>query len=295
MEGEPMAAEMPKTDADVAEKLELPFSPRTIRLLLAKKLQELRLQAGITPEQLKLMHLGVPSTTSRMEAGLVSVTPYKVKALCEVYGLTKVQTAEVVALATQALESSIFDDFSDVIPRPFSVYVQLESLATRVFAWEAELMPGLLQTPDYARAVFEAYHPPVDARGIERSLAIRQERQRIVFARPEVRLSFVLGEGVLARQVGGPDVAAQQLLHLRGLSASKQVEIRVHPWSAGAHAAMLGSFSLLEFDDPRLASVAYIESAAGAKNIDKDKMVAVHRERFELIYRQSVRLEEYAP
>ena len=267
-----------------------------VRLVLGKKLRELREAAGVDPGQLSRLKLGSPSTTSRIETGKVSVLPHKVVALCKVYGVDQETANELERLAFRASEDSILEDYSDVIPRWFSIYVQLEATAARIFAWEADVMPGLLQTAEYARSIFRAFQPALDPRAIERSVIIRQERQRAVLAtRPEARVLAVLGEGVLARQVGGPEVMAAQHDHLLTLCATGQVGIRVLTWSAGAHAAMEGSFSLLEFDDSDLVDVAYVENAAGAKYIDKEHLVPRYREMFESIMEQSIPLEEYTP
>jgi transcriptional regulator with XRE-family HTH domain len=267
----------------------------TVRLVLGKKLRELREAAGIDPSQLSKLKLGSASTTSRIETGKVPVAPYKVVALCKLYGVDQATTDELESLAYRSSEDSILDDYSDVIPRWFSIYVQLEASASRIRSWEPDVLPGLLQTAAYARAVFEAYRPPLEPTAVERSLAIREQRQRAVFAEQhQAHVFAVLGEGVLARQVGGPAVAAAQLDHLRMLCGSGQATIRVLTFDVGAHAAMEGSFSLLEFDDSDLGDVAYVENAAGAKYIDKARLVPRYREMFDAVYRKSIPLEDYA-
>jgi len=267
----------------------------TVRLVLGHKLRQLREAAGIDPAQLVKLKLGSVSTTSRMETGKVPVAPHKVVALCRLYKVDQATADELETLAFRSSEETILDDYGDVIPRWFSIYVQLEAAADRISAWQPDVMPGLLQTPQTARAIFEAFRPELDERTVERCLIIRAERQRIVFNRPETRIRAVLGEGVLLRQVGGVEVAAAQREHLRALCAAGQVEVRVLTWSSGAHAAMLGSLSLLEFDHSSLVDVAYCESAAGAKYIDKAVEVLRYREMFESVYGRSVPLEEYAP
>ena len=267
----------------------------TVRLVLGHKLRQLREAAGIEPRQLAKMKLGSVSTTSRMETGKVPIVPHKVVALCRFYGVDQATMDELETLAFRSSEDTILDDYGDVIPRWFSIYVQLEAAADRISAWQPDVMPGLLQTPATARAIFEAFRPELDERTIERCLIIRSERQHAVFGRPETRIRVVLGEGVLLRQVGGAEVAAAQREHLRSLCATDQVQVRVLTWSSGAHAAMLGSLSLLEFDHSTLVDVAYCESAAGAKYLDRASDVLRYRTMFKSVFEQSIPLEEYAP
>jgi len=268
----------------------------TVRLVLGKKLRDLREAAGIDSGQLAKLKLGSQSTTSRMETGRAPVAPHKVVALCRLYGVDQATTDELESLAFRSSEDSILDDYSDVIPRWFSIYVQLESLASRISTWQPTVLPGLLQTTDYARAVFARFRPALDPRAIERSVSIREERQRVVFAtRPSPQIRAVLDAGVIARQMGSPAIATTQLEYLRALSAAGRVAIRVLPWSAGAHAALEGPFTVLEFDNSALTDVVYAESAAGAKYIDKARELPRFREKLESVIELSVPLEEYTP
>ena len=265
----------------------------TIRLVLGMKLRELRLASGIDTATLTRLKLGSAATISRIENGKVPVMPYKVVALCRAYGVDQATTDELEALAFRLSEDSILDDYGDVIPRWFSLYVQLEGLATRLRLWASDVMPGLLQTADTARAIYMATRPALEPAAIERSVAIRQTRQRAVFGRPEARICAVLGEGVMLRQVGGTKVHAFQIEHVRALNETQQVEVRVLTWASGAHAGMAGVFNLLAFETSDLPDIAYCESAAGAKYIDRPRLVPAYHEAFHSIYAQATPLEEY--
>lgn len=269
-----------------------------VRFLLGIKLRELRLAAGVEPRHLAKLKLGSTSTTSRVENGQVPVAPDRVVALCKLYGVDQETTDQLETLAFRSSEESVVDEFSDVIPQWFTMYVGLESLAKKIRAWQPLVLPGLLQTPAYARAVFQAYRPALDVRSVDRSVTLRETRQRAVFSVPEpdrASLVVVLDEGVLLREMGGPQVAAAQLEHLRGLSAKRLAEIRVLRWSAGEHAALEGPFTMMEFGGSPLPDMVYVESSAGAKYLDRVRQLPRFRERFTSIIEKSVLLEEYAP
>jgi hypothetical protein len=201
-----------------------------------------------------------------------------------------------VGLALRTREERIWDDYTDLLPGSFGTLVDLEVTANRICTYQPDVMPGLLQTPEYARAVFQASSPPVSPEDVERLVVVRAQRQSGVFGgRAGTQIQAVLNEAVLARQVGGREVAADQLRHVRKLDATDRVSVRVLTYASGAHASMRGSFTLLEFADPEEPSVAYVESPAGARLIEQPAQFASHREVFLSLIRQSIPLEEYTP
>jgi hypothetical protein len=180
-----------------------------------------------------------------------------------------------------------------VIPEWFKLYVGLEASASRMFGYDGEVVPGELQTLEYARAVFGA-EQPVDSEAAERHIKLRMQRQKALFARkPSIRLVAVLGEGTLTRSVGGEQVLKGQIEHLRKLSLEDTIEIRVLPFSAGAHAAMAGAFRILEFDDPDDPDVVYLESHVGALYLEEEAEVDEYRRIFDLIRKDSVPVGEF--
>ncbi|MFY1637856.1 DUF5753 domain-containing protein [Solwaraspora sp. WMMB335] len=153
---------------------------------------------------------------------------------------------------------------------------------------------GLLQTPDYMRAVFRAADPQASEQQIERLVSLRLDRQISYYDREQpARIVAVLGEGALAREVGGPAVMAEQRAHLASMGRRVRVEIRVLPWSAGAHAAFAGAFTVLDFADPDDPDVVYVESHMGARYLERPVELAEYRRVFRLIREQSVPIEEH--
>ena len=128
----------------------------------------------------------------------------------------------------------------------------------------------------------------------ERQVKLRMQRQETLFGRrPAPRLVTVLGEGAVTRQVGGEAVLGAQIEHLRRVARRDNVEIKVLPWSVGAHAAMAGAFRILDFDDPDDPDVVYLESHVGALYLEEPAEVNEYRRIFELIRANAIPVEDY--
>ena len=271
-----------------------PGSAVTLRRSLGRRLRALREGAGMGLNDMPTV--GKRLKIWRLEKGEGVYRSAEIRELCRLYGVSGAEKEELASLADRTIEERIWDDYTDLLPGSFGTLVDLEQTANRIDAYEPDVMPGLLQTADYARAVFEASSPPVPPPDVERLVVVRTQRQQGVFAgRAGARIHAVLNEAVLARKVGGRDVARAQLEHVRALDATAQVDVRVLTWEAGAHPAMRGSFSLLEFADPSEPTVAYVESPAGARIIDKPGQVAVYRGQFSALTKKSIPIKEYLP
>lgn len=234
----------------------------------------------------------------RLEAGKHSVKPQDIAVLCAHYGITardEVETLQALALATQ--ERSWWHIYGDdAVPEWFSLYVELEPTASLIRKYEAEFIPGLLQTHDYARAVYRAYRPHAAAEEIERLIAVRMDRQKIFDRARGHRLHAVVNEAVLLRTVGGDEVMAAQLASLRAAAERPGTTIDVLPLRAGAHAAMNGSFAILDFPDPREdPSMAYIETAISAAYLQKPAELERYTAIFTRILPSTIPLQEYSP
>jgi hypothetical protein len=191
---------------------------------------------------------------------------------------------------TAITENGWWEDYSD-LPTGFRMYVELEAAASGISTWDAELIHGLLQTPAYHRAVFEAEEWPTPDAG-ERQVRLRAERQRAAFDwTPPLQVSAVIGEGALARQVGGKTVMAEQNEHLLKLSRRPNVDLHVLGWTAGAHAAMKGAFTVLGFDKPDDPDVVYLETVADGRYMEQSDLLARYRRNFERVRSRSVPLE----
>jgi hypothetical protein len=264
-----------------------------VRRALGRRLMRLRMGSGKNRKDVVDAKLGISEATlSRIETGKGPVTGANVRALCWLYGVDQSTTDALAELAVGTSQEEWWDS-SPLIPEWFKLYMGLEVSARRICSYEGEIIPGELQTEDYAQAVYAAAAPG-DDEGAERHVKLRIQRQGTMFARkPPPQLQYVLGEGALTRLVGGADVMQGQIAHVRKTAKLAHVEVRVLPWSVGAHAAMASAFRILDFDDPEDPDVVYIESHLGAVYLEEPAELAAYRAIFDLIHAQSIPIAEF--
>jgi hypothetical protein len=157
--------------------------------------------------------------------------------------------------------------------------------------WEAQVVPGLLQTDEYARAVIEVGADIADPQTIQRRLALRMARQAVLTRDPPPRLSVVLDESVLRREVGGREVLDRQLQHLFDASHRSGVELLVLPFTAGAHAALSESFVIFDFEIDSRAPVVHSEDLTGGQFRTAPEDVRVYRGAFDDLRRRALPVE----
>jgi transcriptional regulator with XRE-family HTH domain len=280
----------------MGESMSIPGST-VLRRQLGRRLRRLREAAGKSERDIEEASLASRATLWRIETGKTPVKVADVRALCWLYGADRATTDALAGMAVGTTAQGWWEDYGDVVPDWFGLYVGLEATAAQLRIYDPELVHGLLQTPDYIGAVVRAAQPGVDERMVRRQIELRGERQQTLNRQPApLRLSAVFGAGVLARPVGGEAVMAAQVRRLRELAALAHVEVRVLPWSAGAHAAMhTGAFTVLDFDDPDDPAVVYLETHTGARYLERPEELAAYRRLFDLVHQQSVPIEEYEP
>jgi transcriptional regulator with XRE-family HTH domain len=270
--------------------------PTVVRRQLGRRLRRLREESGKTEQQVEDAKLVSRTKLWRMESGKVSIKIPDVRTLCWFYGADDKLTDALATMALGTLEQGWWEEYGDVVPGWFRLYVGLEGAASQIEYYDGELVPGEFQTEDYARAIFRTAQPDNgDEDAIGRLVALRMERQETLLQRdPPPRLVVVLGAGSLARQVGGPAAMAAQIDRLRHLDTLDHIEIRVLPWDAGAHASMLGAFRIMDFADQEDPDVVYLETQVGSRYLEKASHLTTYRQTFSTIYHQAVPLKEYS-
>jgi transcriptional regulator with XRE-family HTH domain len=240
-------------------------SPTFPRFQLGKQLRMLREQAKLTTEDVGLQLDCSPSTISRMEGGKVGIRRSTLERMLEIYDLTDDEHREtLIALAKEGKRRGWFARYGD-LPPSYSRFIGLESAAVEMRDYEALVVPGLLQTEEYTRALLQAGAPdvagPLDE-AVEAHVRARNERQALL-TKPENPLSLivVLDESVIRREIGGRDVMRSQLKRLAEAARMRNVTIQILPFNGGAYAGMAGSFAILKFTDA--PSVVYAEALAG--------------------------------
>lgn len=218
------------------------------RRTLAADLRRLRLATGRTIDDVA-GHLGCsPAKVSRMETGAVKVGLSDLRVALELYGVADSERAALFDLARSARTRGWWEEFSDVVPQRSATFFGLEDAAVTIESHCTSLVPGLLQTEAYARALIGS-PPDVPARVVRRRVALRM-RRRVLLDRPAgPHLHVVLDEAVLHRRIGGAAVMDEQLEHLRAVARRPRVRLQVLEFAAGAHTAAGVGFTVFGFAD----------------------------------------------
>jgi transcriptional regulator with XRE-family HTH domain len=245
-------------------------SPTVRRRRLRSELRRIRTSLGLTIEDVQKRtrgDIGI-STLSRWETGDRSIRPNDLRALLDVYGLTDNSEREaLLTLCRQAKERGWWQSYGSAVPDWFQSYVGLESEASAIHEYSAELVPGLLQIADYYRAFLST--APADA-DIDKKIQVRTERQALLTtAEGAPEYWAVLNEAVVRRSVGSNTAMRRQLERLADLADLPNVTIQLLPFSAGVHPAMDGGFSILGFPEPSDPSVVYLENSAGSVYLEE--------------------------
>ena len=210
------------------------------------------------------------SKISRMELGRVSFKERDVADLLTLYGVTDEEEREAwLTLARQANTPGWWQREGDILPSWFQPYLGLESAAVLIRTYEVQFIPGLLQTPEYARAVILLGHGNAPPAEVERRVAVRMKRQHVLARDDPPQLWVVVDEGALRRPIGGPEVMRAQLRALVDATKLPHVRLQVIPFNVGGHAAAGGSFSILRFPEQDLPDVVYVEQLTSALYLDK--------------------------
>jgi transcriptional regulator with XRE-family HTH domain len=265
-------------------------APTVLRMILGRQLEELRTRAGLTYEQ-AAEAIGVShSTIRRMEAAKVArLRVADVEKLLQTYGVTDQQEIDTFLKSVrEANKRGWWHTYRDVLPDWFAAYLSLEQAALQIRAYEAEFVPGLLQTEDYARALLGAGNPHAPTEATERRVALRMRRQELLSRPSPPRVWVVMDETVLRWPVGGPKVMRAQIDHLIAMNALPHVTLQVMPFSNGPHPAMrAGAFHLFRFRAPELPDIVYLSGLVGAVYLDKADDVVVYREALDRLGAQS--------
>ncbi len=261
--------------------------PTVQRLVLGSQLHQLRESRGITAEQAAEAIRGSHSKISRMEHGRVGFKERDVADLLTLYGVTdSEERAALINLARQANTPGWWHAYSDILPSWLEPFVGLEAAASVIRTYQIQLVPGLLQTEGYARALIlqgQAANEDQVARRIE----LRVSRQAVLSSPNPPQLWAVVDEGALRRPVGGRKVVRDQLQHLIEMTDHPAVTLQILPFTAGPHSAMGGPFTILRFAEPDLHDVVYIEQLTSALYLEKPTEVDSYLEVMEQLCLQA--------
>jgi hypothetical protein len=248
--------------------------PMALRIALGAHLRRLREASRITPAQAGDAIRATHSKISRLERGRSGAKQRDVADLLTLYGVTDEAEREVVlALARQAGAPGWWQQYNDVLPRWFELYVGLERAASIIRTYEVQFVHGLLQTEDYARAVILIANGQAPRDEIERRVSVRMKRKQLLTQRGAPELWTVLDEAVLRRPPSGPEVMRAQLEHLLEMTDLPNVTLQIVPFDVGPHAAAGGPFTILRFPEPDLPDLVYLEQLDSATYLDHPDQV----------------------
>ncbi|MEV6131075.1 helix-turn-helix transcriptional regulator [Streptomyces violaceusniger] len=245
-------------------------APTVLRVVLGKRLQDLREKAGLSFEQAGRALDVTHATIRRMEKAEVGLKLPYVEKLLRTYGVIDPEEVEgFLSLAREANKAGWWHRFRDVLPEWFNTFVSLEVEANLIRAYEPHYIPGLLQTEDYARAVLRAGMPHAPESEIERNVALRIERQALLTRDNPPMLWVVMDETVVRRPIGGSETMRAQIARLIEEAEAPHIRLQIMPFDAGPHPAMYGPFHIFRFPIPELPDIAYTESLVSGSYFDQ--------------------------
>jgi transcriptional regulator with XRE-family HTH domain len=252
-------------------------SPTVRRRELGALLRALRNQNGLTVEQAADQLLCSPSKVSRMETGHGAATPRDIRDLCNLYAVT--DQAERDRLMKLARESKL-QGWWQSYDLTYATYVGLEAEAVAISDFQSSVVPGLLQTPDYARAGHEGTMPRLTNEQIEMQIQAKLTRQSLLTQANPLTFRAVMDEAVLRRVVGGPQVMGKQLDRLIEVARLPNVTLQIIPFTVGSHPGLESNFNILELPKPT-PSIVFVEGLVGSMYLERAEDLKRYQEVFE--------------
>ncbi|MBV8541272.1 MAG: helix-turn-helix domain-containing protein [Pseudonocardiales bacterium] len=254
--------------------------PTVQRRRLRAELRNARDTAGLRQADVARAMDWSLSKLMRIERGEVSVSTNDLRALLNHYGVKeKGKVNGLLELARSARGSSFYDQYADLLKPGFKEYLAYEASASVIRQYEPVLIPGLLQTEEYARGLFEGMSRATPE-AADKGWTVRQHRQDLVDRESPPEMRYVLDEAVLRRHVGRGHAMRRQLERIKELAAEPNISIQVIPFHCGAHPGMAGSFVLLEFADPNLSDLLHLEGIDSTTIRDDTELIARYLDRF---------------
>lgn len=252
-------------------------SPTIRRRELGVMLRDLRMGAGLTIDQVAERLLCSPSKISRIETARRALSPRDVRDLCDLYGvIDQAEVDRLMALSRESRQRAWWQEYD----LPYSTYLGLEAEASFIDEYKSGIVPSLLQTEDYARAVIRGMMPLVRGDVVEQYLKATLTRQRLLAQGTPPRLQVILDEAVLHHAVGEPSVMARQLDHILELVKQPNIKIQIVPYEIGAHPGLDSPFAILRFTDSLLPEVVYVEGLVGHLYLERKADVDRYKQAF---------------
>ncbi|MFJ8540447.1 helix-turn-helix domain-containing protein [Streptomyces sp. NPDC093586] len=238
-------------------------SAALLRLRLRTELRKARMAAGLTQREVADRMEWSPSKLIRIEAGEVGISVNDLRPLVAAYGITDRRKLEELLNMARGSRRMPFAEYRDLYSKDFLQFLALESAAWINRQYNSLVIPGLLQTEEYMRAVMQAFGKDMPEELIERGVEARLARQELLEEAEGRQFFFILDESVVHRLTGGRGVMRAQLEHLADLSMRDHITIQILPFSVGAHPGIQGPFTLFEFQAEEMEDALFIEDSRG--------------------------------
>ncbi len=259
---------------------------------LATELRRLRDGARLTGEEVAERLGWSPSKVSRIETATTAPSPADLRQLLDLYEVTGTQRERLELLSQNAGQRGWWDAYADTLDSDYAALIALEDQAATLRSYAAQIVPGLVQTEDYAREIVRSgswTYPPGE---IERRVQVRMNRQRVLTRAEPLNWAAVIDEAVLHHRVGPPEVMRQQLKHLVEMSTRPNVEVQVLPNTAGAHPAVYGGFVIIGFPELIATDVVYLENLTSSIYVERETEVFRYSLAFDQLRTLSLDAEE---
>ncbi|UYQ62199.1 helix-turn-helix domain-containing protein [Streptomyces peucetius] len=251
--------------------------PRTPREKYGEELRLRRTAAELTQEALGEQVVCSPTLISHYEAGRRLPSPDDARRIDR-------------ALGTDGFFARWLEDLETKYADHFAAVAELEQQACLIQQFALSIVPGLLQTDDYARAIFRSYRPNHRPEELDRAVVIRTERARILEGLSKPVMWTLLDEAVLRRQVGGPRTMADQLHKIADMAEAGRLRLHVLPFGSGAHALMESLLTLMDFEDS--APIAYVEGLFTGRLMDEPALVSASQTAYALALSDALSQQE---
>ena len=234
-------------------------NPTLRRRELGFLLRQLRLDRGLSLDEAAEGLLFSTTKLSRLETGRSGAFQRDIRALCQFYQVDPAECQRLMTLAREGKQRGWWQEYA----LPYATYVGLEDQAASISEYKSDVVSGLLQVEDYARAVLRAMEPPLSEAAIERQVEARVKRQDVLTKDNGPWFHCILDEGALRRPVGGPAVMRAQLERIIDRAGLGKVTFQLIPLGLGAHPGLESNFIVLDFETPMVNDVVYVEGLVG--------------------------------
>ncbi|MDT0461912.1 helix-turn-helix domain-containing protein [Streptomyces gibsoniae] len=263
------------------------YGPAVRRRKLGAELRELRARAGLTSGQAAACVGWHQSKVSRIETGSSGVKPRDVGLLLDAYGVEDPELRELLLVLAGSEDGdgrqNWWHAYRGMLPPAYRDFISLESQASGMRTLETSVVPGLLQTPDYARAVTRAAVGTLEDTQLDALVEVRLARQEVLRADPPLRLNAVLDEAVLRREVGGPRTMTRQLKRLLDAARLPHVRLQVLPFAAGAHIGITGPFVIFSFPSRSDLDVVVLDHLTSSLYLERKEDLQAYCEAFDTL------------